>query len=180
MFDIVTTNMIHCLCGTVNVTALCIGNGKCTKRFQFFYTWKRCCCYKFGCTFWEYITSLFDGTDSCITRINYPKNHTNWVYQSMQPTRYFLTIRKYINVYWCTTIFQIEQTVNKLETTKTRHSSLRIRRHIYGKYLKTIIYRPSNATQMFLLALIVGKPTWTDVFSILANKYKWKNIPIIS
>ncbi|XP_011213487.3 uncharacterized protein LOC105233194 [Bactrocera dorsalis] len=33
LFDIVTTNMIHGPCGTLNIMSLCVDNGKCTKRF---------------------------------------------------------------------------------------------------------------------------------------------------
>lgn len=33
LFDIVTTNMIHGPCGTLNMMSPCIDNGKCTKRF---------------------------------------------------------------------------------------------------------------------------------------------------
>ena len=33
LFDIVTTNMIHGPCGTLNMMSPCMDNGKCTKRF---------------------------------------------------------------------------------------------------------------------------------------------------
>ena len=33
LFDIVTTNMIHGTCGTLNMMSPCMDNGKCTKRF---------------------------------------------------------------------------------------------------------------------------------------------------
>ena len=33
LFDIVTTNMVHVPCGTLNMMSPCMDNGKCTKRF---------------------------------------------------------------------------------------------------------------------------------------------------
>jgi len=44
----------------------------------------------------------------------------------------------------------------KVRPTKARHSSPRIRRHIYGKYIRPIIHSPSKETRMFLLAFVVG------------------------
>jgi hypothetical protein len=33
LFDIVTTNIVHDPCGTLNIMSPCMDNGKCTKRF---------------------------------------------------------------------------------------------------------------------------------------------------